>query len=257
MLAAATFFGIGVHLWLRGRDRQMQRRVMTLLAVGLLISTTVFTIQRAMDPRFAFALTQNLPLHFCSMVPFMLIPAFWLGEGTWVGRLRALLFYPGIAGAVLAIMAPAAEYIGLPLFSMNSFFYLDHLGNVVLGALMVSLGFYRPTVRGSFGSLVSFFAVNMAVFPVTLALRAWVDPAANYFFNFNPEGSDIFVALWNVIPIPLVYQLPLLVLIIPILLLQYAIYRGLVAWSPFDRLSRMQPASMSATDTDQELAAAI
>jgi hypothetical protein len=217
---------MAIHSWLRDKDRDFQRKVLTGLAIGLWVLSTTFTFDRIHDPRFDFQLTQNLPLHFCSLVTIMLMPAFILPEhNRWTRWYRAILFYPGLAAAFLAVAAPAVEYLDQPLFAMNTLFYFVHLGNVVLCALLASLGFYHPTIRDIFRSLIGFFVIAVAIFPLTLLIRAFIDGQANYFFEFDPAGSAIFDMLWAVIPIPLLYQVPLLVLIIPVLLLEYGIYR--------------------------------
>jgi len=227
LLLATLAFGVALYFWLRDKPMEYKRKVMIGLAFGLWAMSTIFTLQRVADPRYAeFTITQNLPLHFCSMVQFMLIPAYWLrGSSKWLQSFRALLFYPGAVAAFMALLAPAQEYLNQPLFSMNTLFYFIHLGNVLLCLMLVVLGFHTPTIRGALGSLVTFFAIGMLVFPITLAIRHFIDPAANYYFSFDPAGSDVFELLFGVIPIPLVYQLPLLLLVIPVLLLQYGIYR--------------------------------
>ena len=66
---------------------------------------------------------------------------------------------------------------------------------------------------------------------VSLALRAWVDLAANYFYVFNPEGTQILQQLYDLIGIPIVDELPLPVIIAPVLLAQVGVYR-LATWRP-------------------------
>jgi len=225
LIIGTIAFGVLVHAWLCEKPRAYQRKVMTILAVLLWLMSTTFTFDRANDPRYYFPITQNFPLHFCSLVTFLLVPAFYLRDDSrWTKWYRAVLFYPGLAAPFLAVAAPAVEYLNQPLLSMNTLFYFVHLGNVVMVALMASLGFYRPTIKDIFKSLAGFTLLGVAIFPITLLLRHFVDPLANYFFAFDPAGSAIFEALWNVIPIPFVYQLPLLVLVVPVLLLQYGIY---------------------------------
>jgi len=226
LLLGTIAFGVAIYFWLRDKPMEYRRKVMVGLAIGLWALSTLFTLQRVWDPQYYFPLTQNLPLHFCSMVQFMLIPAYWLrGSSRGLRIFRDLLFYPGAVAAFMALIAPAQEYLNQPLLSMNTLFYFVHLGNVLLCTMLVVLGFHTPTIRGALGSVLTFFIVGMLVFPITLAIRNWIDPAANYYFSFDPAGSDVFEILFGLIPIPLVYQLPLLLLVVPILLLQYGIYQ--------------------------------
>jgi len=227
IIGLIAIVGFIIHDVLRYQPPAVKRKVMIGLSLGLWALSTIFTFQRIYDPQFAtFTFRQNLPLHFCTLITIFFTPAFIGTSQRWVRPLRALIFYPGLIAAFLAAVAPAGEYLDQPLLSWNTLFYFVHFGNVLLAILMVSLGFYTPTVKGLFGSLVSFFVLANIVFGITALLRAFVNPTANYFFSFEPEGSLIFEILWGYVTIPLVYQLPLLVLIIPVLLLQYGIYRG-------------------------------
>ena len=228
-LLLMTAVGVVAHLLLRRRPRRVQRRALLALALLAWACSTWFTFDRAANPANHFPITQNLPFHFCTLVTFLLIPAVWLQKGRLLGPLRALLFYPGAAAGFLALCSPAVEYTGRPYWSMNTLFYVVHALNVVVPVLMASLRLYRPTVRDAFLSLVWFFALAMAVLPLTLALRAWVDAGSNYFYFFDPEGAGILVVLWNLIHVPVAYEAPLLVIIAPVLLAQYGIYRAVSA----------------------------
>lgn len=62
---------------------------------------------------------------------------------------------------------------------------------------------------------------------MTVFARAFVDPLANYMYFFDPEGAGILVALWDLIGIPVLYELPLLPMLAPVLLLMVAIHHGI------------------------------
>jgi uncharacterized membrane protein YwaF len=204
--------------------------------------STWFTFDRILDPTIDFPLTQNLPFHFCTIVTFLLVPAVWFRHGWWVRPLHALLFFPGAVAGFAALASPGDGYAGMPLLHMNTLFYVVHGLNWVLPVLLVSLGYYRPTVRDAVMSLGTFVALGLAVLPITLAERVWVDPGANYFYMFDPEGAGVLVALWDLIGIPFVYELPLLPLVLPVLLLQVGLHRGFSAVAR--RRARFAPAAL-------------
>lgn len=227
-MALVVAGGLAVHFFLRRKPFEYKRHALMGLSILLWALSTTFTFQRIADPQFeTFTFWQNLPLHFCTLTTFFFFPAFMGRNERWVQPLRALIFYPGLIAAFLAAIAPAQEYLDQPVLSWNTLFYFVHYGNVVLAILMVSLGFFTPTIRNLFGSLLTFFLLAVAVFLIDLVIRATINPTANFFFPFDPEGSFIFEFLWGLIGIPLVYQMPLLIIITPVLLLQYAIYRGI------------------------------
>jgi hypothetical protein len=119
------------------------------------------------------------------------------------------------------------EYIGHPLFSLEAIgFYGVHSMNVILGTLLASLGFIRPTFLGAVKSVGYWLVLVLAVFPLDAAMRAWVDPGVNYFYLFDPENADILVMAHKAIPVPLVYLLPLTPIAFAGTAAQAALYKG-------------------------------
>jgi uncharacterized membrane protein YwaF len=231
LVAVMLVLAIGAHRALRGRDAESKRRWLLVLALLTWACSTLFTFQRAFSGEHPeFPISRNLPFHFCTVVQFLLIPGVWLQRGRLLRPLRAMLFFPGTVAAFLALCSPAAEYLTpIPtFFSWTTLFYVVHSLNVIVPVLMVSLGFYRPRLRDAFLSLAWFVVVAMIVLPITVGLRAWVNPTSNYFYFFDPEGAGILVMLWDWIGIPVLYQAPLLPIILPVLLLVFGIYRGVV-----------------------------
>jgi hypothetical protein len=227
-LALMVAVTVGIHRALRNRDESVKRRWLPARAVTTWAISTTFTFGRVADaafPEFTFV-EAALPLHFCTIATILLIPGVWFRRGWFVGPLKALLFFPGAAAAFLALASPAAEYLNQPIWSWNSWFFLIHALNVVVPCLLVSLGFYRPRLVDALWGVLWFFVVAMAVLPVVAILRFGLGYSANYYFFFDPEGADIFQILWdNLGGIPVLYQLPLLVLIIPVFVGMYYLYR--------------------------------
>lgn len=79
-------------------------------------------------------------------------------------------------------------------------------------------------VMTPFGATWILFLVTMLA--VTVFARAFVDPLANDMYFFDPEGAGILVLLWDLIGIPVVYELPLLPMLAPVLLM-VAIHHGI------------------------------
>jgi len=229
---------LGVLLWaaLRGRPDRTQRLTLTAVAIANWAFSTWFTFERILSPAFPdFVFSQNWPFHFCTLVTFLLIPAMavkpdpsnpWL---FWLRPLHTLLFFPGAVAGFLVLFSPAAEYTELPVLHTNTLFYLVHALNVMLPFVHSALGRYRPQYRDALLSLVWFFIVSMGVLAVTVFARAFVDPAANYMYFFDPMGAGILVLLWDLIGIPVLYELPLIPILAPALLLMVAIHHAIEA----------------------------
>lgn len=221
VLLALVAVGALTHVTLRGRPMRTKRRGLAVLAAVCMASSVTFNLAYLSDPTVVFPLWRNLPLHLCTIVSFLLLPTVLTDSR----RLKTLCFFPGAAAGFLAFFSAAPMYWGHPVWSLKTFFFVAHGLNFVIPALFASLGVYRPTAKDAVRSLGYTVVLALVVLPVTLVLRAWVDPRVNYMYVFDPEGAPILEVFHHLIPIPLVYELPLLAAVLPVLLLQVAIYR--------------------------------
>ncbi|WP_125775268.1 YwaF family protein [Antribacter gilvus] len=222
-VVAMVLLAVMLHLLLRHRPAVVRRRALLGMALANACFSLTFHVAYLTDPAVHFPLFQNLPLHLCTIVSVFLLPL--AVRFDW-RPLRAVVFFPGAVAGALALISCAPMYWGHPLLSLKTFFFVAHALNAVLPALLASLGLYRPTVRDAVLSLGYTIVLALCVLPVTIALRTWVDPGANYFYVFDPEGAAILVLFHDLIGIPLVYELPVLLVVLPVLLLQVAVYRG-------------------------------
>ncbi len=138
----------------------------------------------------------------------LLVPAVWF-RSERLRPLHTLLFFPAALAAFLVL------------------FYLVHALNVLLPFVHAALGYYRPRYVDALLSLLWFVVLALGVLVVNLVARAFVDPLANYMYMFDPEAAGILVVLWDLIRIPLLYELPLLPLLAPVLLAMVAAQRAL------------------------------
>ncbi len=222
ILLAMVAIGALAHYLLRGRPMRTRRRGLAVLGAAALASSITFNLAYMSDPAVYFPVWQNLPLHLCTIVSWVLVP-------TVLSRFRplqAFCFFPGSVAGFLTFFSAAPMYFGHPLLSAKTFFFVAHGLNFVVPALMASLRIYRPTAKDAVLSVGYAAAVGLLVLPVTLLLRALVDPGANYMYVFDPEGAEILMLFHRLIPVPLVYLLPLLVAVTPVLLLQVAAHRA-------------------------------
>ena len=170
----------------------------------------IYKILLALSSSYEFVLWNELPLYPCNLVAFLTLPAALL-EGR-IGRLlKAFCFYGGIVFAPVAMLMPVAGFSDIPLFSVNAIGFYGFHGLVL--ALSVSFGtlkVYRPMFRDIPGVLLVLVFLALPVHGISMLLRATVYPEANYFYTYGLEGNPVLEGLKGLIPIPLVYQLPLL-----------------------------------------------
>ncbi|MCL2803002.1 MAG: YwaF family protein [Micrococcales bacterium] len=220
----AFLLGLGVclHFALRGRTMRFKAWALSGIATFSVVIYTAFTFQSILNPFYPQVnLAQNLPLHFCILSAWGLIFAPLV---KW-SPLRAVLVFPGTVAGVLALTSPIEVYVDRPLFSLAAYgFYSVHAFNAILGTLLATLGFFRPSYKEAMKSVGYFCIVAVLIFPLDLAMRAWIDPGVNYFYEFAPENALILQLLYNVVPIPLVYVLLVMPIAFGGVLLQAALY---------------------------------
>lgn len=236
--------GVGTHFTLRHRDALTKRRGLAVLAVATMAASATFHLAYLTDPTERFPLWQNLPLHLCTIVSFLLLPAV-LFEAR---PLRVLVYFPGALAGFLALFSAAPMYFGHDLSSPKTAFFLAHGLNAVVPTLMATLGLYRPTARDAVRSALYLVVLALAVLPVTLLLRAVADPHANYMYVFDPEDAGLLALFHDLIPVPLLYEVPLLLVLMPVMLGQWGAYRAFL-W-----VGRRRRGAPTSVDTPLQLA---
>ncbi|GAA1872914.1 hypothetical protein [Myceligenerans crystallogenes] len=225
--------GLAFHLTFVRRPLPLRTRALAALAILNVLFSVTFHVAYLTDESVRFPFWQNLPLHLCTITSWLL-PVAVLADRR---PLRVLMFFPGVIAGALALASAGPLYWGHPVWDPKTFFWVAHALNAVIGCLIASLGLYRPTYRDAVLALPYTVALAGCVLPVTLLLRATVEPGANYFFVFDPEGAGILELLHTMIPVPILYEVPLLPVVLPVFLLQVAVFRA---------LSRIRPAGSPA-----------
>ena len=223
-LVVLLLVGVTTHFLLRGRDLPARRRGLAVLAVVDMLASTSFHLAYLADPDVYFPLWQNLPLHLCTIVSFMVLPAVLRDAPV----LRAICFFPGALAGFLTFFSAQPMYYEHELFDPKLGFFLAHGLNFVIPALMATLGIYTPTARAAVRSVLYVVGLGLLVLPVTLLIRAVADPGANYMYVFGGNGAEILDLAYGFFPVPVLYLLPLLAVITPVLLGQWGLYR---AWA--------------------------
>jgi hypothetical protein len=228
-LAVMALLGVGLHFALRRRPRLVQRRVLAGLAAANVVLYTTYTWNSILDPDIPeVVMFQNLPFHLCNLVAWALMPTYLFEWGRLTEWLRGFCFHVGTLTGLLTLTSPVPVYIGHPVFSLPSIgFYGVHSVNAVLGVLLATLGFYTPRYRDAFRATGHLLLLATLILPLDIAFRAWLDPGANYFYLFDPEGAAILIAVHDLVPIPYVYMVLLTPVALAGCLCLGAVYQGL------------------------------
>jgi uncharacterized membrane protein YwaF len=223
VVALLAVVGLGLHRIGRRLGDKGRRRLLLGALGANFVCFGLYMFGLATTGLFPAHVVYNMPLQLCSLVTFSLGPAI-----IWPSRpLRGFCYFIGCLTGFLALFSPAQGIEGVGVFSPLAIgFFGSHGLNVVIGALIASLGLYRPSYREAFKALGLFLILAVAMAALNLSLRWTLLPQANYFYFFDPEGAEILVALHNLVGLPILYLLPLIPVAAGALVLQAAIYRS-------------------------------
>lgn len=201
---------VGIWYFRGGFSEEANRRFLAGFAAFTVGYLAVYKTLLAFSPNFEFAFWNELPLQPCNVVAILAIPAL-LSRGR-IGRpLREFCFYGGIVFTPVALAMPVDGFSGVPLFSVNAIgFYGFHGLVLVLSVSFGTLKVYRPEWRDIPGVLLVLALIAIPVHGINMLLRATVYPEANYFYTYGLEGNPVLEGLKGLIPVPFLYELPLM-----------------------------------------------
>lgn len=128
-------------------------------------------------------ISKNLPLHLCDISVFVMFAAL----ATNSRRLAELSYFPGVAGALLAVCLPAIPESGSIRLIAEIRYFLTHIG-------LVGVGFYltfgrqdHPPMRAVLRSYLTVHIYAVAITPLNLYL------GTNYFFTLSAPKQFAFL----------------------------------------------------------------
>ena len=151
---------------------------------------------------YSFDIWTELPLHLCN-ISLIIVP---IGIHLKKQGILAYGFFIAPLGAIMACTFPSVGFGDLNIFYPHMLgYYVTHLLIIVVGALLVSLGFFKPTFKKIPSMFITALALSLGAFLVNLFIRGVFNGPANYFYTIEPEGISILEVFWSIIPIPYVY----------------------------------------------------
>jgi uncharacterized membrane protein YwaF len=164
-----------------------------------------------------FNVLDELPLHLCN-VNMLIIPLALLSKR------RVLLVFCCLSaplGAFMALASPVAAFSESSILPpRNIGYYSSHALLIVAGTSLATLKLCRPDFRDLPPATAIMLVMLVATHLVNAVLRlSGASSDANYFFTYGPDGTTALEGLWRFIPIPFVYELPLLPVVVAYALL--------------------------------------
>ena len=229
LLFLAVFAGLAMLL--KKKDLEVRKKTLLWTMAGGLIFYFWYKYMLSIDLPYsqlqqaagegAFSWWKELPIQLCN-INLILVPVSIL---TGKRELQSFCFFLGPLGALMAILMPCTgfECYSLLLPRMLGY-YLTHW-LVFFGSIsLCTFGIYRPKRSDLKRTTVTVIILSFAIFLFDMLLRlTGVCVNANYFYVVEPFGNPILEMLYKIIPIPYVYVLPTLAILIPYMLLVTAI----------------------------------
>ena len=205
-----------IFLLLRKKPEARRSRFLIGMCLFNLALFTVYKLSLSMDAAYirayypnGFNIFNELPLHLCNINLFLIPIGLWKRNRSIMG----FSFFVAPLGALMALLFPEPLFSGFSLLMPRIFgYYVTHALLVVCGLSLATLGFYRPAPRDIPQILKTFGLLAVGAHLINLLLRLTLCPEANYFFTYGAEIS-VLKLFWRIIPVPLLYGLPALLIL--------------------------------------------
>ena len=212
---------------LEKKSLETRKKTLVWIMFGTLALFFVYKLLLSMDAEYSaicaaagegeFTWWKELPIQLCN-INLILVPVSIL---TGKRELQSFSFFLGPLGAIMALLMPCTgfEYYSLLLPRMWGF-YITHWV-VFFGSLSLrTFGIYKPKFKDLKRTVITTVILTFVVFLFNMLLRVTgICETANYFFVVEPVGNPILELLHGFIPVPFLYILPCLLILIPYMLL--------------------------------------
>lgn len=176
----------------------------------------------------------RLPLQMCS-INVMLYPLFFAIRNKVKPLIKdtlfAYMYFFGSIGAILAMVVTApGDCIGkdVNLLRYNVLVYWIKHGLIfIIPILFVIFNFYKPRLIDTIKATV-FLLILLTIMEGVNLLFSWFNhlhggsAIANYFYTRTGKGTQVLETFYNLIPVELIYMLPLAFIAVPLFLLWYS-----------------------------------
>ena len=212
---------VGATFLMKHKSDKAKRIVIASAAILTLIGFVFYKYFLSIDAEYnvltaskgGFNWWGELPLQLCN-INMLLIPIAVLFN---IEMLMSFCFFVGSIGATMAIVMPGMGFSDCSIFLPRMLGYFGtHYMIVIMAIAIVSFGLYRPKYRDFPRTCLTIFGISFCVFLINeLFIQTGVFTDANYFYTMNPEGNPLLELFHRLIPVPFLYLLPSLLILLP------------------------------------------
>ena len=213
VLSVATI----IWIWKYGKNKTANERkkLMQNIAIIGLVIMIVYKAWCILDPTQDFTLWTEFPLQPCNICCIFIL----IGMFTNC-RLLAFSFFVGLIAPVMALVMPSEGFYNVPLFSSCGIgYYVFHYYVIIEAVSLVTLRVFSPEYIDSLKVSGFYFVLLLPIHLINWILRNTVYPEASFFWTFGNPDNSILVMLKGLIPVNIIYLLPLGLVFIPYCLL--------------------------------------
>ena len=197
----------------RKKERKEKLKFLEICGIGLFIYWLLYKVWLATAKDFEFVFWNELPLHLCNLS----MPLAIIGARTDNRICQSICFFQVPIGAVLALIFPSEGFEMARFFTPQGLgYYGTHFLILALGIIIVTTGILKPEIKDVFTSCIALFGISVVVFGINLLMRATVYPEANYLYSFGLPGNFAADMAYSLLPVPLLWELPMFVVMIPV-----------------------------------------
>ena len=210
LIGLAVAYTVGLFLVMRKCQKKTQHNVLLLIAVFCVLLfawrwRVLFTGQELTPGQYGGL----LPLELCNIGAFVLPFTVYFKKRF----LFVFSFFVNFLGAILAfLLIPDAIHERFFLHPQFLDFFIIHVNLIAIPFAMVACGWYKLRLKDAVFAATMFYILGAILLVANLFLAAvnWPGDHTNYMFIMGPKGFPILQQLFDAIPIPLLYLLPVL-----------------------------------------------
>jgi len=217
LLALMALLTVVFCLVLKGKPAKTKRITIAGLYLFDIVLFFVYKYYMSLDPQHyldaglgTFSWWNELPLHLCNIC-MMLLPAAILLDNK---RLLTFCSFISFPGPIVSMLVPSFGFSGVSiLIPRVAGYWITHALILTAGPLLAVNGMYVPRFKDVPRTVLTLICAVMVVYCINLFFRAsGLNPVSNYFFLMGPEKNALLERLYAVMPMPLLYIMPIGVL---------------------------------------------
>lgn len=159
---------------------------------------------------YTFTILSELPFQLCNISIFLVPIAVLLKKD----KLLSYGFYLAVIGALMTTLFPEPEFQGICIAKFPIYgYYFTHYHIIINGILLVTLKLFKPSFKVLPFLNIILLAFAIVAFLINLLFNTCfidtsVNPAANYFFTWEPADISILEVFYKWIPVRFLYLIP-------------------------------------------------